>query len=132
MEGGCSCGAIRYRIDGTPHRVTHCYCEHCRRTSGAPLLTWAECRLAQVTIIRGAPACHETRPGVTRQFCSRCGTQLTYQRADDPDSIDVTACSLDTPDAVTPEDHVWCDRQVPWLELADNLPRYRLQRDGRQ
>jgi hypothetical protein len=54
---------------------------------------------------------------------------LTYQHADDPDSIDVTACSLDTPEALTPEDHVWTDRRISWLRLADDLPRYRRHRD---
>ena len=42
MEGGCLCGAIRYRISGAPHRTTNCHCLHCRRSSGAPFLTWIE------------------------------------------------------------------------------------------
>jgi hypothetical protein len=61
-----------------------------------------------------------------RQCCSICGTQLTYQHAEEPDIIDVTACSLDELDAIAPEDHIWCDRMVPWLQLADDLLRYKL------
>jgi len=129
MTGGCFCGAIRYQADVSPRRITHCHCAHCRRTSGAPFLTWVEFDPSQFRFIRGTPARYETRPRVTRQCCSHCGTQLTYQHADEPDVIDVTACSLDAPGEVTPEDHVWCDRMIPWIKLADGLPRYKRGRD---
>lgn len=121
MEGGCFCGAVRYRIDGTLRRITSCHCLHCRRTSGAPFVTWVEIEPSQFKIVGGTPSRYLSRPGVTRSCCSRCGTQLTYELADE---IDVTACSLDEPDTLAPEDHVWCERMVPWLRLADGLPRY--------
>jgi len=128
MEGGCFCGALRYRIKGIPRRVTHCHCVHCRRTSGAPFVTWAEFSPAQFEFVTGTPGRCESRPKVTRQFCANCGTQLTYEHADEPGTIDVTAASLDAPDAVHPEDHVWCDRMLPWVQLSDGLPRYNLSR----
>src|SRR5262245_38497837 len=128
MQGGCFCGAVRYRIDGDPDRVTHCHCEHCRRTGGAPFLTWIEVEASRFALVGGTPSRYTSRPGVTRSCCSRCGTQLTYQHADEPDVVDITACSLDEPDAIAPEDHVWCERMLPWLKLADGLPRYRRSR----
>ena len=128
MEGGCFCGTIRYRVDGPPRRVTHCHCLHCRRTSGAPFLTWAEFDPAQFRFVTGTPGRCESRPLVTRRFCGSCGTQLTYQHAEEGDTIDVTVASLDAPDAVEPEDHVWCDRMLPWMKLPDGLPRYGLSR----
>ncbi|HEY3174966.1 MAG TPA: GFA family protein [Candidatus Polarisedimenticolia bacterium] len=129
IEGGCFCRAVRYRIEGAPRRVTHCHCLHCRRTSGAPFLTWAEFEAGAFTFVAGAPARFESRPLVTRRFCSSCGTQLTYQHAESPATIDVTACSLDGPEEVAPADHVWSDRMLPWIRLADGLPRYRLGRN---
>ena len=128
MEGGCLCGAIRYRVDEAPRRVTHCHCLHCRRSSGAPFLTWAEFDRSRFGFVSGTPAQYASRPRVIRQFCPSCGTQLTYRHEDEPDVIDVTACSLDAPEGIVPEDHVWYDRSVPWLTLADGLPRYRLGR----
>lgn len=125
MDGGCLCRAIRYRTDGPPYRVTNCHCLHCRQSSGAPFLTWIEFRPSQFHLVSGTPCRYESRPKVTRQFCGKCGTQLTYQHADEPDTIDVTACSLDDPSEISPEDHVWADRMVPWLKTADGLPRYR-------
>jgi len=131
IEGGCLCGAVRYRIDGCSRRTTNCHCIHCRRAGGAPFVTWVEFRAVDFTLMSGSPSRYESRPRVARQFCGRCGAQLTYQHADEPETIDVTACSLDNLDPVSPEDHVWCDRMVPWLKLDDGLPRFKLGRyDG--
>jgi len=131
MEGGCCCGAVRYRIDGVPRRVAHCHCLHCRRTSGAPFLTWAEVSSAQFTYLRGRPGRYESRPQVTREFCADCGTQLTYRHDDEPGTIDVTACSLDGPDGLVPEDHVWSHRLLPWIRMDDGLPRHERGRDDK-
>jgi hypothetical protein len=128
MNGGCLCGAIRYRIDAPPRRTTNCHCLHCRRSSGAPFLTWIGFRPDDFHWVSGTPSSYESRPNVTRRFCARCGTQLTYQDAGASDEIDVTACSLDSVEGIAPEDHVWSDRMVPWLKLDDGLPRYRLGR----
>lgn len=131
LDGGCLCGAVRYRIDGTPRLVSHRHCLHCRRSSGAAFLTWLELDAKLFHFVRGTPASYESRPRVTRQFCGQCGSQLTWQNADDPSEIDVTACSLDDPSLVVPQDHIWCDRMLPWVKLADGLPRFGLRRqDG--
>ena len=125
MEGGCACGSIRYRVDGTPRRVTHCHCLHCRRTSGAAFVTWAEFNPKDVVVLQGVPREYESRSLVTRHFCGDCGTQLTYRHAEEPETIDVTVASLDDPDRIAPEDHVWSDRRLSWVRLADDLPQYR-------
>ena len=131
-EGGCFCGDVRYRVEGSPRRVTHCHCLHCRRTSGAVFLTWAEFDAAQFRFTKGRPGLCESRPGVTRQFCTGCGTQLTFQDAENADAMDVTVASLDDPGVMKAEDHVWCDRMMPWLEMNDGLPRYALGRHAKR
>ena len=126
MSGGCLCGSIRYEIDGHPRRTSNCHCQYCRRSSGAAFVTWIEFHPSNFRVVYGTPSRYESSPCVTRQFCGTCGTQLTYQHAKEPDTIDVTACSLDNLDAVSPEDHVWCDRMVPWVKLTDGLPQYKV------
>jgi hypothetical protein len=128
MEGGCFCGAIRYRLDGPHIRTTHCHCIHCRRLGGAPFVTWVETTRAGFRLLSGTMASVESRPGINRRFCSACGTQITYENSDTPESIDITACSLDNPERIVPEDHVWADRMLPWVKLGDGLPRYRKSR----
>lgn len=130
-EGGCFCGQVRYAVADPPVRVTHCHCLHCRRTSGAPFLTWAEYRVEQFAWTRGRPVEFPSREGVTRSFCGACGTPLTYRTAEDPGEVDVTLASFDDPAALRPEDHVWTEREIPWARLQDGLPRYRFRRqDG--
>jgi hypothetical protein len=125
IEGGCLCGAIRYRIDGRPGRSTHCHCLHCRRAGGAAFVTWVEFDAAGFRFVSGSPTRYESRPRVTRQFCGRCGAQLTYQHADEPRIVDVTVCSLDDPEIAAPQDHVWYDRVISWVKISDGLPRYK-------
>ena len=124
LEGGCFCGAIRYRVEGRPRRVTHCHCLHCRRTSGAAIVTWAVFDEGSLTFVSGLPKEFESRPGAMRAFCHRCGIPLTFRDALAPETIDVTVGTFDTPEAVTPEDHVWFDRAIAWLRIDDDLPRH--------
>ena len=87
-------------------------------------VTWAEFDTAHFRFVTGTPGQCESRPRVTRRFCTRCGTQLTYQHADEPDIIDVTVGSLDKPEDLQPEDHIWTDRMLPFIKPADGLPHY--------
>jgi len=124
MTGGCFCGAVRYRAAGAPIQVEHCHCLHCRKTSGAPFVTWAVFKTSEFEVLTGAPHEYEPRPGVVRTCCSACGSQLTWQRRDQPETIDVTAGTLDRPEGLSPGWHVWWSRRLPWVHLDDGLPRH--------
>jgi hypothetical protein len=128
IEGGCLCGAIRYRALADPYDVTHCHCSSCRKASGAPFVTWFSVDRDKFSFIAGKPTSYASSANVVRTFCSQCGTALTYQRTDVPDAIDITVGSMDDPAAITPEDHTWTERQLPWIVLADGLPRYSRER----
>ena len=123
LEGGCFCGALRYRVTGK-FGVTHCHCLHCRKIGGAPFVTWVETQRSDFAWTRGRPVEFSPRSGVTRTYCADCGSPLTYRNHEHPDSIDVTAGTLDDPLGLRPEDHVWFDRRLPWIHVDDGLPRY--------
>jgi hypothetical protein len=124
VEGGCLCGAVRYRVSGTPSRITICHCATCRHASGAPLVAWSGFPACDFNFTRGVPARYASSPGVERTFCSRCGTQLTYRHYDVPETLDLTLASLDNPEAIVPEDHVWTAHRLSWIAVADGLPAY--------
>jgi hypothetical protein len=124
IEGGCLCGAVRYRASGQPYGITNCHCRTCRRASGAPFVTWAGFDTDKVTLIKGEPTSYASSANVVRSFCGKCGTALTYQRADLTGSIDVTLGSMDDPETLTPEDHTWTENQLSWISLNDQLPVY--------
>jgi len=123
-EGGCCCGAVRYTATGDPKYSSHCHCLHCRKTSAAAFVTWTTFPVAAFAWTRGQPASFASRPGATRSFCPSCGTPLTFEAADDPAVVDVTTCSLDDPESVVPQDHVFASRMLSWAELKKDLPRF--------
>lgn len=124
VEGGCLCGAVRYRASGESSRPTLCHCNSCRRAAGAPLVAWTTFPPDRFEFTKGTPARYRSSPPVVRTFCARCGTSLTYQHTSFPDEIDVTIASLDDPAVFPPADHTWTSERIAWLELADGLPRF--------
>ena len=60
--------------------------------------------------------------GRLRSFCPQCGTALTFRSGPDSEEVDVTVCSFDHPEMVTPTDHIWVEDRLPWIKLADGLP----------
>ena len=76
--GGCLCGAVRFRITGTPLCVSHCHCTYCRRATGAAFITWMTLPSELFEITHGEPAFYRSTPKVRRGFCARCGSTLSY------------------------------------------------------
>jgi hypothetical protein len=129
-EGGCFCGAVRYRLAVEPVDVTHCHCLHCRRTSAAAFVTWATVPDSGFQFTKGSARSFSSRPGAVRTFCGDCGTPLTFRGDQSPDMVDVTACSLDEPETLQPVDHVFNSRRLPWLRMEDGLPVFPRSRRG--
>ena len=121
--GGCACGAVRYRVTGTPKWVAHCHCRDCRKNTGTALSTWAGFAGAQFAM-EGAPRAYHSSPGALRWFCGACGTKLTYESERWPGEVHVLVGTLDDPGAMAPAAHVYVAHQMPWLRLADGLPRF--------
>jgi hypothetical protein len=129
-EGGCLCGAVRYRAETGPVNVNHCHCRMCQRASGAPVVTWATFPVAKFKWTKGAPTIRRSSDIAVRGFCSACGTALLWQSDAHPDLIDITAGSLDRPETIAPQEHLWTESALPWLTIEDDLPRYRRSRGG--
>jgi hypothetical protein len=123
LTGGCFCKAIRYEARGTPFHETNCHCSICRRTTGAPFVTWFSVRSSDFRITKGEPTLFNSTEKGVRSFCARCGTQLIFQHADFPDEIDVTTGSLDNPELVPPRDNTRTSTRLRWV-AADGLPEY--------
>ena len=121
IRGGCLCGAIRYEGVGEPYNVTHCHCEDCRKSAGAPFVTWASFRRDNFQFTDGRPR-EIAWAGRIRSFCATCGSELTFMSQPDANDIDVTVATFDQPEIVAPSDHIWTEDRISWIKLADNLP----------
>jgi len=122
-SGGCLCGSVRYEAQGPPYNVTHCHCSDCRRSTGAPFVTWASFRRGDFRCTTGEPR-EISWAGRLRSFCPDCGTQLTFLADRGASEVDVTVCSFDRPESVTPADHTWVVDRLSWIRVIDDLPAY--------
>jgi hypothetical protein len=122
--GSCLCGAVRYRATADPIRAVNCHCALCRRASGAAFLTFVHFPTHAFAWTAGQPTWYRSSTDAERGFCARCGSTLAMRETVLPDRVQVSLGSLDRPEDVRPDDHVWTTRQLPWLEVSDDLPRY--------
>jgi hypothetical protein len=125
FRGGCLCGGARFEARGRPAWVGLCHCASCRRATGGTLVAAAGFAKANVRLDGRTLAHFASSPGVLRSFCSACGTSLAYQSAQWPNDIHLMAGALDAPETLRPEFHIFAAERLAWLQLADDLPRYR-------
>lgn len=122
-EGGCHCGAVRYRIGLCEGDSAYCHCRMCQRTAGAPVLAWMSVPSAAFAFVRGAPKIYRSGHASQREFCGACGTQLLY-RGDHGRSVDINTATMDDPTLAPPQYHIWCMSRIGWFDTADALPRF--------
>ncbi|HMM76598.1 MAG TPA: GFA family protein [Gammaproteobacteria bacterium] len=123
-EGGCLCGALRYRVDGPLVDAGYCHCRLCQRASGAPVVAWFTIEAGCFAWTAGSPRVYRSSAVYQRESCAVCGSQLVFRRSVAPRYVDVTIASLDAPAAVVPEYHIWRMSRLPWFDTADALPRH--------
>ena len=116
--GRCLCGAVRYRAEGAPKWIANCHCESCRRATGAPMASYAGFAAERFAYTAGAPTRFASSPGVTRSFCGRCGSPLTYEGARWPGEVHVLIGTLDRPGDFVPTLNAFVEEKLPWLHLA--------------
>ena len=123
-EGGCICGAIRYRVRGVPTNSMVCHCQSCRRVAASPVVAWITFPTAQFQLLRGHSAEFHSSEPVRRTFCASCGSPLTYEHRDGVGFVDVTTCSLDEPNLFPPTHHSWLSHDLAWVRFGDGLPAF--------
>ena len=127
-EGGCSCGAVRYRLTSDPLFVHCCYCLNCQRQTGSAFAINVLVEADRVELLAGEPqAVPVPRSGSKKQRIFRCPTcQVavfsTYTRAT---VRFVRAGTLDDPSSIEPDVHIYTRSKLPWVELPESTPSFR-------
>ena len=122
-DGGCMCGAVRYRLHGPFTYSANCHCRSCQRAVGAGFATFSAVGPENFEFTKGEITIYESSPGIQRGFCNQCGTSLTYA-GDGWTDIAVLSATLDDPGSAVPTSNVYLDHKQPWVALDDKLKKF--------
>ena len=127
MEGGCSCGEVRYRLTSEPLFVHCCHCLNCQRQTGSAFVINVLIEADRVELLRGAPEqVAVPRSGGKKQRIWRCPTCriALYSQYTSPRVRFVRAGTLDDPAAVAPDVHIFTRSKLPWVTLPESVPAF--------
>ncbi len=126
--GGCSCGAIRYELDGEPLFTHACHCTDCQRASGGAFVITMIVDATDLRVTAGTPksSCRIGTSGKEKQqlFCGDCGSWLFGRTAQRPGLMVIRPGTLDDTSRVKPEAHIWTRSKQPWVPLPDGVPAF--------
>ena len=130
-DGGCLCGALRYRVEGAALEAGYCHCTMCQRSTGATALAWVSFPTEAFAYIEGEPTIYPSSSWGQREFCGRCGAQICFRGTEaDAKTVEINVGGLDDPSAFPPDHHIfWADR-IPWFETADDFPHFETWKPG--
>ncbi len=128
LEGGCACGAVRYALERAPMFVHCCHCRDCQRQTGSAFVLNALIETARVAIHCGqaAPNPMPTDSGKPHDVfrCTACGTAVWSEYGGIAALRFVRVGTLDRPDALPPDVHIYTRSKLPWVTLPAGVPAF--------
>ena len=131
LEGGCACGEIRYRLQSRPMFTHCCHCRDCQRLSGSAFALNALIESERVEITDGAPEAImlSTDSGAGQEVyrCPNCRVALwsyylSFRGGIERDVRFVRVGTLDNPNAVPPDIHIFTTSKQSWFSIPDGTP----------
>jgi len=132
LEGGCSCGAVRYRLRSEPLFVHCCHCLNCQRQTGSAFAINVLIEADRVEVVAGDP-----RPvdvprddGSTQRVyrCPACQVAV-FSEYTRPEVWFVRAGTLDDPSQVAPDVHIFTRSKRDWVALPEPVPAFEVYYD---
>ena len=127
VEGGCTCRGVRYRITAPPMFVHCCHCRWCQRETGSAFALNALVEADRIEILNGQPEIIDTPSqsgkGQMIHRCPDCKIALwsNYSGAGGVVHF-VRVGTLDDPDRLPPDIHIFTASMQPWVKLSDEIP----------
>jgi hypothetical protein len=134
LEGGCSCGEVRYRLRSEPLFTHCCHCLNCQRQTGSAFVINLLIEADRVELLAGDPQHVDVpRDDGSKQRIYRCpncqvGVYSEYGR---PEVLFVRAGTLDQPSQVTPDVHIFTRSKLGWVTLPDLVPAFEVYYDSK-
>jgi hypothetical protein len=131
-EGGCSCGAIRYRLTSDPLFTHCCHCLNCQRQTGSAFVINRLIEADRVELPAGDPQPVDVpRDDGSTQRIFRCPTcqVAVFSQYGRPDVRFVRAGTLDDPSSVRPDVHIFTRSKLSWITLPESVPAFEVYYD---
>lgn len=136
FEGGCACGAVRYRMQARPMFVHCCHCKDCQRQTGTAFVLNALIEPDRVALLSGElqPFAMPTDSGRPHRVfrCPTCGTAVWSEYGGVTKLRFVRVGTLDEPSAMTPDVHIYTRSKLPWVTLPAGVPAFAAYYDSRK
>jgi hypothetical protein len=133
-EGGCACGAVRYRLASDPLFTHCCHCLNCQRQTGSAFVINLLIETARVELLEGEPiavAVPRDEAGKRKQKIFRCPTcqVAVFSQYTRRAVRFVRGGTLDDPAGVTPDVHIFTRSKLPWVTLPESVPAFEVYYD---
>jgi hypothetical protein len=127
MQGGCSCGQVRYELTSRPMWVNACHCTWCQRETGSAFAVNAMIETDRVKLLAGAPEAVRTPSlsgkGQTIFRCPACHVAVwSHYNGAGPKIAFVRTGTLDQPHDIKPDIHIFTSTKRPWVVLPADTP----------
>ena len=122
-EGGCSCGAVRYRLASDPMFVHCCHCLNCQRQTGSAFVINLLMEADRVELLAGEPQpVHAPRDDGSTQRIFRCPDcqVAVYSEYGRPEVLFVRGGTLDEPREIEPDVHIFTKSKVGWVTIPES------------
>jgi hypothetical protein len=136
LQGGCACGAVRYRLGAAPMFVHCCHCRDCQRQTGSAFVLNALVETERVVLLAGepVPVAVPTDSGRPHRIfrCPACQTAVWSEYGGAANLRFVRVGTLDQPAVVMPDVHIYVRSKLPWVSLPAGVPAFEAYYDARK
>jgi hypothetical protein len=134
-DGGCACGAVRYRLATAPMFVHCCHCRDCQRQTGSAFVLNALIETDRVGLLSGDPEAVgvPTDSGRPHRIfrCPACRTAVWSEYGGRAVFCFVRVGTLDDPAALPPDVHIYTRSKLPWVALPHGVPAFEAYYDAK-
>jgi hypothetical protein len=127
VEGGCTCGAVRYRLASKPLFVHCCHCLSCQRQTGSAFAINLLIERDLVEMLSGDPDAVDVprdSGGMQRIYrCPNCQIAL-FSEYTHPEVWFVRGGTLDAPRNITPDVHIFTRSKVDWVQIPGSAAAF--------
>lgn len=127
-DGGCFCGALRFRLRAAPMFVYCCHCTDCQRQTGSAYVVNDQIETEMVELLSGEPQGYAmaTESGYPHDIfrCPRCGCAVWSDHSRRGWLRFIRIATLDMPGVFRPEAHIYVRSKLSWVSLEDGIPAF--------